>query len=409
MDSKPTYRILADGVQVDNDTWATGLNNNDLIIGPSGGGKTRGYVMPNILQCTGSMVTADAKGRLASELGPALKREGYEIRSLDFTDCLHSCGYNPLSYIRYDKERDTYNEQDIMTIAACIVPASAYTDPFWDYAARMMLESIIGYVMECLPQEEHHLGSVVDLFSEMQSPVFRKLFDELCAIKPHSFAAMRYKFYMSCVHADRMYGSIMGILAEKLSPLTFDGARALYQNPDGIDIYSLGQRKTAVFLNVSDTDRSMDKLANLFYTQALHVLCRAADKSEGHRLPVPVRFLLDDFASNVCIPDFDKIISVIRSREISVSLILQSISQLESLYGPARAKTIINNCDHCLYLGSQDVDTAQYISVKANKNINTVLDMPVGEAWLFARGQAPRKVRRYDVERHALYSEGLSL
>lgn len=221
------------------------------------------------------------------------------------------------------------------------------------------------------------------------------------------FAAMRYKFYMTCVHADRMYASIMGILAEKLSPLTFDGARALYQNPDKIDIYGLGQRKTAVFLNISDTDRSMDKLANLFYTQALHVLCRTADKSEGHRLPVPVRFLLDDFASNVCIPDFDKIVSVIRSREISVSLILQSISQLESLYGPARARTIINNCDHCLYLGSQDVDTARYIAVKANKNINTVLDMPVGEAWLFARGQAPRKVRRYDVERHALYAEGL--
>lgn len=323
------------------------------------------------------------------------------------TDCLHSCGYNPLSYIRYDKERDTYNEQDMITIAACLVPASAYADPFWDYAARMVLESIIGYVMECLPQEEHHLGSVVDLFGEMQNPVFRQLFDELCTIKPHSFAAMRYKFYMTCVHADRMYGSIMGILAEKLSPLTFDGARALYQNPDKIDIYGLGQRKTAVFLNISDTDRSMDKLANLFYTQALHVLCRTADKSEGHRLPVPVRFLLDDFASNVCIPDFDKIVSVIRSREISVSLILQSISQLESLYGPARAKTIINNCDHCLYLGSQDVDTARYIAVKANKNINTVLDMPVGEAWLFARGQAPRKVRRYDVERHALYAEGL--
>lgn len=398
--SNPTYRILADGVQVDNDTWATGLNNNDLVIGPSGGGKTRGYVMPNILQCAGSMVIADTKGRLLSELGPALEREGYQIANLDFTDCLHSCGYNPLAYVRYDEQRGAYNEQDIMTISACIVTAEITKDPFWENTARMVLESIIGYVLECLPQEEHHLGSVVDLFGEMRNKVFHDLFGELCEITPYSFAAMRYKSYMTCFEADKMYASIMGILSEKLAVLTFDGARALYVNPNQIDIPSLGQKKTALFLTISDTDRSMDKLANIFYSQALHVLCRTADKSEGYRLPVPVRFLLDDFASNVCIPDFDKIISVIRSREISVSLMLQSISQLDSLYGPARAKTIINNCDHCLFLGSLDVDTARYISVKANRSVNTILDMPVGEAWLFARGQAPRCVRRFDVSRH---------
>lgn len=399
--SDSTYRILADGVQVDNDTWATGLNNNDLIIGPSGGGKTRGYVMPNLLQCTGSTITADTKGRLLSELGPALKRGGCQIGNLDFTDCLHSpLGYNPLAYVRHDKERDTYNEQDIMTIASCIVTVESDREPFWECAARMVLESIIGYVLECLPPEEHHLGSVVDLFGEMRGSAFHRLFEELCEISPYSFTAMRYRAYMTCVGADKMFFSIMGILAEKLAVLSFDGARALYLNPNQIDIPSLGRTRTALFLTISDTDRSMDKLANLFYTQALQVLCRTADKSEGYRLPVPVRFLLDDFASNVCIPDFDKTISVIRSREISVSLILQSISQLESLYGPARAKTIINNCDHCLYLGSQDVETARYISVKANKNVNTVLDMPVGEAWLFARGQAPRRVHRFDVSRH---------
>ncbi|MDE6107078.1 MAG: type IV secretory system conjugative DNA transfer family protein [Oscillospiraceae bacterium] len=400
MMKKTTYRILADGVQVDNDTWATGLNNNDLIIGPSGGGKTRGYIMPNILQNAGSMVITDTKGRLLSELGPTLEQEGYQIQNLDFTDCLHSWGYNPLDYIRYDKERGTYNEQDIMTVAACIVPVETYGDPFWDYAARMLLEGIIGYVLECLPEEEHHLGSVVTLFRETGTPAFQELFEEICQLTPDSFAASRYKFYMSCSNAEKMSASIRGVLAEKLSILAFDGAKALYQNPQRIDIPSLGKKKTALFLTVSDTDRSMDKLANLFYTQSLHILCQTADQSNGHRLPVPVRFLLDDFAANVCIPDFDKIISVIRSREISVSLVLQSISQLESLYGSARAKTIMNNCDHCLYLGGQDVETARYISVKANKSVNTVLDMPVGEAWLFTRGQSPQRVTRYDIDQH---------
>ena len=399
--AETTYRILADGVQVNNDTWATGLNNNDLIIGPTGGGKTRGYIMPNILQNTGSMIIADTKGRLLVELGPALKREGYQIASLDFTDCLHSpYGYNPLEYIRYDGERDTYNEQDIMTIAACIIPLETRSDPYWDYAARMVLEGIISYVMECLPRDEQHMGSVVDLFREMGRPTYHHLFQELEAISPDSFAASRYQFFISCRQADKMTASIQGILAEKLSILSFAGARALHENPKKIDIPSLGRQKTALFLTVSDTDRSMDKLVNIFYTQALHVLCRTADRSEGYRLPVPVRFFLDDFAANTCIPDFDKIVSVIRSREISVSLVLQSISQLESLYGSAKAKTIMNNCDHCLYLGGQDVETARYISTKANKSVNTILDMPVGEAWLFTRGQAPRQVHRYDVDQH---------
>ncbi len=161
----------------------------------------------------------------------------------------------------------------------------------------------------------------------------------------------------------------------------------------------MGREKTAVFLTVSDTDRSMDRLADLFVTQAVHTLCRSADRDYGDsRLAVPVRFLLDDFAAGIFIPDFDKIISVIRSREISVSIILQSISQLESMYGHAGAMTIINNCDNCLYLGGQDVETARYISTRADKWIRTILEMPLDEAWLFTRGSRVRQVRKYQME-----------
>lgn len=136
---------------------------------------------------------------------------------------------------------------------------------------------------------------------------------------------------------------------------------------------------------------------NMLYAQALQILTRYADKEcRGNRLPVPVRFILDDFAANTVIPDFDKIISVIRSREIYVSIIIQSLTQLYSMYESSRAQTIINNCDHLLYLGGQDVETARYIGVKANRTPNAILNMPVGEAILFTRGQEPRKVRKYD-------------
>lgn len=147
----------------------------------------------------------------------------------------------------------------------------------------------------------------------------------------------------------------------------------------------------------------MDRLINLFYTQALQSLCTAADRSPGHRLKVPVRLYLDDFAANFVIPDFDKITSVIRSREISVSVIIQSISQLEAMYGRARASTILNNADNFLYLGGTDVDTAHLIAQRANKPVSSILGMPLDAALLFTRGQPPQMVKKYDLHSHPLY------
>ncbi len=407
-----SYRILADGRLMDNNTWATGINNNDLIIGPSGAGKTRGYVKPNLLQCNESLIVADTKGSLIGEVGPVLKRHGYEVINLDFTDMLGSYGYNPLDYVRYDKQRKKYVEQDIMTIAASLVPLESTKEPFWDHAAEMYLASLIGYVLECLPKREHTLEYVSKLFTEMcrekpdKPSQGERLFDQLGAENPDSFAYQKYRMYRVTTAADRTHACILGILAEKLSPLVYDGPLAMYSKKNRVDFRSLGRKKTAVFLTISDTDRSSDRLVNLFYTQALQTLCRSADRDyPGHRLPVPVRFILDDFATNTRIPDFDNIISVIRSREIYVSIIVQSISQLDALYGPEKAKTIINNCDNCLYLGGQDVETARFISVKANRTADSILNMPLGEAYLFTRGKAPQKVQKFDIRRHERYGE----
>lgn len=203
--------------------------------------------------------------------------------------------------------------------------------------------------------------------------------------------------------ADRTQACIQGILAEKLSTLTFDGVADLFTRPEQMDFAALGRERIALFLTISDTDRSMDPLAALLYTQALQALCTEADRMPEHRLTIPVRLYLDDFAANVTIPDFDKIISVIRSREISVSVILQSLSQLESLYGHPRAQTILSGCDNMLYLGGQDVETAQYISTKANKPASSILNMPLDAAWLFMRGAEPKQVRKYDLSSHPRY------
>ena len=402
---KAGNRILADGVSVSNNTWETGLANNDLVVGPTGGGKTRGYVLPNLLNSQESFLVTDSKGTLRKQVGGILERRGFQVCEISFTDLFHSqWGYNPLNFIRWLPEKERYCEQDILTVAAVLVPVEDRKEPFWENAARNLLEALIGYTLDCLPPEEHNLVSVAKLFAEAESGVLDELMHECCVIKPESFAAMRWKFLQTCRKADKMYGSILGILAQKLSCFTFGDVQKLFLNPKQIDFAKLSHRPTALFLKVSDSDFSLQALTSLFYTQALQALIAEADSRPDNRLKVPVRLYLDDFA-NLIVPDMDKTISIIRSREISVSIVLQSVTQLEGLYGHAKAMTIIDNCDHLLYLGGQSLETALFIGNKANKPASTILSMPQGEGWLFERGALPRKVRRYDLKQHPLYRQ----
>ncbi|PWG60604.1 VirD4-like conjugal transfer protein, CD1115 family [Bifidobacterium catulorum] len=398
-------RILADGVTVGNDTHTTGLNNNDVVIGASGTGKTRGYVLPNLLQCEGSMIVADTKGGLYHRVGPLLESQGYEVQLLDFTDMEFSpYGYNPMSFIRRDEMSGGPNGMDVMALTAALAPDELGGDVFWDRAARMQLSALVGYVMEAMPEDERDLHAVTHLLVNHTLRELNAMFEALLDDNPRSFALLKWRMSTLCFGADRMQSSIMGIMAEKLDCYSYTGPYALFTNPRQVDFARMGERRTALFLNISDTDRSQDRLVNALYMQALQTLCRTADAAPGGRLAVPVRIILDDFAANATIPDFDKVISVIRSREIAVSIILQSVSQLEAMYGPARARTILNNCDHCLYLGGQDVATSRYVATKAGTTVNAVLDMPVGDAYLFTRGSRPRQVRMTRPESHPRYA-----
>lgn len=401
-------RILAQDQYVSNDTWQTKLNNNDLIIGPSGAGKTRSYVKPNIMQGNESLIIADTKGNLHRQLRPLLEEQGYKILILDVKNLANSSGYNPFDFIRFDRTRKVYKEQDIITVSSTLVPLDPRKDnPFFDMSARMYLSCLIGYSLECRPESEHNLDCVYNLLTILGSnpEEFDAMMEKLNILDKRSFAVRQYKLFRSNRSVENVHHTILAILGERLSTLTFSDVVELYTAKDRIDFKRISTEKTIVFLCISDTDRSLDRLTSLFYTQALQVLCNQADDTTRGRLRIPVRFILDDFATNTFIEDFDNIVSVIRSREIYVSIILQSITQLQGLYGEERSQTIINNFDHCLYLGGQDVVTAKYMSVKSEIPIGEILNMPLDKAYLFRRGSRGSLVNRYDLNKHPNFSK----
>ena len=329
---------------------------------------------------------------------------------LDFSDVANtSWGYNPLAYIREcrdseaNKAGDYYSEQDIKKIAQTICPCLNFKEPFWDQAAQMYLEAIILFIMNLLPREQHNLYEVFTFLSRMGTNDLENIIEEECITHPDSAFARKIGLIRQNAKAEKMDASIKGILARHLDVVAYSGAKRMFRMEPQVDMSAFLKGKTALFLSVSDSDRSQDALINLFYTQALQYLMTAADKQPDSRLPIPVRFILDDFSTNTVIPDFDKIIAVIRSREIYVSVVIQSLSQLEGLYGHAKSQTIINNCDHCLYLGGTDTQTARYFAEKFNCQLSTVLNLPLDSAFLFTRGSQPKRVQKYELNRDDIY------
>lgn len=393
MDNLNNFRYLADGVTVSNDTRETGLNNNDLIIGTSGSGKTGGYVVPNIQNISGSMVVSDTKGQLCKLFKSMLEEKGYNVYTLDFVNPLNSCGYNPLDGIRR-YENGGYCEQDVLTVANTLMPILDRNEPFWEKSAASYIAFLIAFCLERLPPREQNMVSICKLHQALYNPDAELTFLEWADSNKNSFAARKFNQLRSISKADRTWSCILEFANRALEPFEFKEMAHIFESKNCFDICTLGKKKAVLFLNISDTDRTFDHVVNVFHTQALQMLCRLADENEGGKLDIPVRLILDDFASSTTIPNFDKIISVIRSRDISVSVILQSLTQLETLYVPAAATTIINNCDHLLYLGSQDINTASYVGYRLGKLPETVLALPRNKAVLIAGGEKAKIVRK---------------
>ncbi len=397
MREKMGTRILAEGIEISNDTRKTGLNNNDLIIGSSGAGKTGGYVIPNIQKITGSLVVSDTKGQLFKRFSKDLERQGYEVKVLDFVNPHRSCRYNPLYHIRRYEEGG-FREQDVLTLAQSLVDCTADDrEPIWHLSARSYIAFLICYCLEDMPEEEQNLTTICELNHAFSKPDGELPFLDWVSRNPDTFAARKFREIKANQTADKMWASILGFANVALEPFEFREAAYIYGSGESIDIRDLGRKKTVLFLNVSDTDRTFDAMVNIFYAQALQNLCAEADEQKEGRLKVPVRIIMDDFATSARIENFDKIISVIRSREVSVSLILQSMTQIKSMYGDA-ASTIVDNCDHILYLGSQTMDTAEFIGTRAYKTPEKILCMPEEYAYLLEKGkqaQLVRKIRPY--------------
>lgn len=393
--------VFTKHIAANTDSWQTGMNNNILVLGCSGSGKTRNHLKPNLMQCQGSYIVLDTKGSLYDEMGAYLALRGYKVDQLDFTTMGGTCGYDPLHQVRIENGKP--NQQDIIAIASAICPKEAQqSDPFWGLAAANYLSSYIAYVFEALPEREWSMASVIKLF-ESGTGKIQHLFNDLAMHNPDSYAASLFNRSKATCGAEKMHSSILGIIAANLLPFGFKGALDSYANPNRIDFSSFGREKRALFVTVDDIDHSLEGLTSLFIEQAFTRLCSSADRDyTEHRLPIPVRFILDDFA-NLNIPHIDDMLAVIRSREISATIICQTVSQLEARYGTAAANSIIGNCDRQLLLAVQDEATARYFSLRANKPAFALLETPANTWWYFERGKRGKQDGAYQLDQHPEY------
>ena len=338
-------------------------NKNILVIGGSGSGKTRFFCKPSLLQAHSSYVCTDPKGTLLPEIGTFLERKKYRIKCLNLINFRKSMKYNPLAYIR--------SEKDILKLVNALImntkgEGEKSSEDFWVKAERLYYSALIGYIWYEATEEEKNFITLLDLINASeareddetyQSPV-DLLFSQLEEREPDHFAVKQYrKFKMA---AGKTLKSILISCGARLAPFDIKELRDLMEY-DELELDTLGDQKTALFVILSDTDNTFNFVAALMYSQLFNLLCDKADDFYGGRLPVHVRLILDEFANIGQIPNFDKLIATIRSREISASIILQSQSQLKTIYKDA-ADTIVGNCDSTLFLGGKEKSTLKEIS-----------------------------------------------
>ena len=350
-------------------------NKNILVIGGSGSGKTRFFVKPNLMQCSAdgsrngknaipvSYIVTDPKGTVLIECGKLLKRSGYRIKVLNTINFKKSMKYNPFAYIR--------SEKDILKLVNTIIAntkgdGEKSGEDFWVKAERLFYCALIGYIWYEAPEEEKNFTTLLEMINaseareddeEFQSPV-DLMFERLEEKDPEHFAVKQYKKYK--LAAGKTAKSILISCGARLAPFDIKELRELMET-DEMELDTVGDRKTALFVIISDTDDTFNFVVSILYTQLFNLLCDKADDVYGGRLPVHVRCLLDEFATIGQIPKFEKLIATIRSREISASIILQSQSQLKAIYKD-NADTIVGNCDTTLFLGGKEKTTLKEMS-----------------------------------------------
>ena len=342
-------------------------NKNVLVVGGSGSGKTRFWLKPNLLQCHSSYVVTDPKGSIVVECGNALLKNGYKLKILNTINFKKSMHYNPFAYV--------HSEKDILKLVTTLMTNTkgegSGGDPFWEKSERLLLTALIAYLHYEAPVEEQNFATLLEMLNTMQvleddeeyqNPV-DLLFEELAKKKPNSFAGRQYKLYK--LAAGKTAKSILISCGARLAPFDIQEVRdaTMY---DELELDKLGDRKTALFLIMSDTDSTFNFLISMIYTQLFNLLCDKADDVYGGKLPVHVRCLIDECANIGQIPNLEKLVATIRSREISACLVLQARSQLKAIYKD-NADTIVGNMDSQIFLGGSEPTTLKDLSEMLGK------------------------------------------
>ena len=342
-------------------------NKNVLVVGGSGSGKTRFWLKPNLLQCHSSYVVTDPKGTIVLECGNAMLKNGYKVRILNTINFKKSMHYNPFAYV--------HSEKDILKLVTTLMTNTkgegSGGDPFWEKSERLLLTALIAYLHYEAPVEEQNFATLLEMLNTMQvleddeeyqNPV-DLLFEELAKKKPNSFAGRQYKLYK--LAAGKTAKSILISCGARLAPFDIQELRDLTMY-DELALDTLGDKKTALFLIMSDTDSTFNFLISMVYTQLFNLLCDKADDVYGGKLPVHVRCLIDECANIGQIPNLEKLVATIRSREISACLVLQARSQLKAIYKD-NADTIVGNMDSQIFLGGSEPTTLKDLSEMLGK------------------------------------------
>ena len=337
-------------------------NKNVLVVGGSGSGKTRFWLKPNLLQCHSSYVVTDPKGTIVLECGQAMLKNGYKVKILNTINFKKSMHYNPFSYV--------HSEKDILKLVTTLMTNTkgegSGGDPFWEKSERLLLTALIAYLHYEAPVEEQNFATLLEMLNTMQvleddeeyqNPV-DLLFEDLAKTKPNSFAGRQYKLYK--LAAGKTAKSILISCGARLAPFDIQELRDLTMY-DELQLDTLGDKKTALFLIMSDTDSTFNFLISMVYTQLFNLLCDKADDVYGGKLPIHVRCLIDECANIGQIPNLEKLVATIRSREISACLVLQAKSQLKAIYKD-NADTIIGNMDSQIFLGGSEPGTLKDLS-----------------------------------------------
>ena len=342
-------------------------NKNVLVVGGSGSGKTRFWLKPNLLQCHSSYVVTDPKGSIVVECGNALLKNGYKLKILNTINFKKSMHYNPFAYV--------HSEKDILKLVTTLMTNTkgegSGGDPFWEKSERLLLTALIAYLHYEAPVEEQNFATLLEMLNTMQvleddeeyqNPV-DLLFEELAKKKPNSFAGRQYKLYK--LAAGKTAKSILISCGARLAPFDIQELRDLTMY-DELQLDTLGDKKTALFLIMSDTDSTFNFLISMVYTQLFNLLCDKADDVYGGKLPIHVRCLIDECANIGQIPNLEKLIATIRSREISACLVLQARSQLKAIYKD-NTDTIVGNMDSQIFLGGSEPTTLKDLSEMLGK------------------------------------------